>query len=125
MSTHGETILPTSGAEPFQVQFEDVALAAVKVQLRAGGELVGEATVLTFVPPTYLLATMSWIPAGEEPDADAQKRRVCASLVQEATDLADLHGAELIAMAGSPEDLIARGFERNGSMWIHAPAKAV
>jgi predicted N-acetyltransferase YhbS len=78
--------------------------------------------VLTFDDDTFLLATMTWRPAGEAAGA-AQKRRVCESLVREAVDLADRHGAVLLAMVGAPTVLTALGFEQNGLLWRRAAGR--
>lgn len=112
-----------SAREGFQVQFLDTKLAAVEIHLRAGGELVGEATVLTFNADTFLLATMMWRQSAGGGGAE-EMRRVCASLVQEAVDLAEQRGAVLIAAVGVPDDLLERGFELNGSMWRRTPVAA-
>ncbi len=99
--------------DDFQVQFLDAKLEAVEIQLRAGGEMVGAATVLTCAE-FFLLARMTWWPVGE---AASQQRRACKLLVQEASDLAKRHDTALLAVVGPPEDLIACGFELNGSVW--------
>lgn len=105
--------------EDLQVQFLEVEIPAVKVQLRLGDELAGEALVLTFDKDTFLLATLTWFRLGDAMDADVaeQKQRVCRALVRGAADLAERHSAVLIAIVGPLDALIERGFEQDGSMW--------
>lgn len=108
----------------FQVQFLDTKLAAVDIQLRLGGELVGEATVLTFNDEVFLLATMTWHRVGgNEIDVGAQQRAVTEALLLEAADLAGQHEAALLTMVGRPTDdfLVERGFERVGPIWRREP----
>lgn len=126
---HGEVdgadIAIMEGAEPmssehdeFQVQFLETKLEAVEIQLRAGGELVGEVTVLTFNDEAFLLATMTWRrPAGDVGDLTAHKHRVCELLVREAVDLAERHGAALMAIVGAPSTLVELGFEQTAPIW--------
>jgi len=110
-----------------QVQFLDVGISAVKVQVRQGDGLAGEALVLTFNKDTFLLATLTWFRLGFRlgdnmgADVATQKQHVYEALVREAADLAERHGAVLIAIVGPADVLIERGFEQNGSVWRLAP----
>ena len=115
-----------SAGEDLQVQFLEEHAPANKIRLRRGSVVVGEATVLTDNPDTYLLFTMSWWRFPGEDDVAGPKRRVCAALVREATDLAERNGAMLLSIVGHPEDLIASGFSNggDGSVWMR-PAGTV
>ncbi len=121
----GDQAVEVSAGEELQVQLlENQAAAAIKIRLRRGSVIVGEATIMTENPDAYLLVMMTWWRIGDD-DVAGQRQRVCAALVREAADLAERNGASLMSIVGQSEDLTASGFsETSKSVWLRRPSGA-
>lgn len=90
----------SNAGDDLQVQFTDTPVPATTIQIRADGELVGEALVLTHIPGTFLLVSTTWHRGRAAADPVDERSRVYGALALEAAALADRHGAVLVSVVG-------------------------